>query len=86
METFVLVAWFWLMGPSDWDVANMRVPGLSEAECKVRAKEFAAARPRIGGAYCAIEGRPEPVWTRPPDNNPPGPCAACGATPGRKPA
>ena len=86
METFTLVAWFVLCEPRGGDFADMRVPGLMEAECKMRAKEFAAPRPRIGGAYFVIEGWPEPVWTRPPDNNPPGPCANCGAIPGRKPA
>jgi hypothetical protein len=38
----------------------MRVPGLSWAECRMRAREFAAPQPRIGGAYCAAD-RPEPT-------------------------
>jgi hypothetical protein len=69
METFVLIAWFALWGPHGGDVVDMRVPGLSWAECKARAREFAQPRPLIGGAYCAAD-RPEPaaytlhVWIR----------------------
>jgi len=72
METFVLIAWFALWwGPDRGDVVDMpRVPGLSWAECRMRAREFDRShRPLIGSAYCAAD-RPEPttftlwVWIR----------------------
>jgi hypothetical protein len=53
-------AWFVIWGLHRGNFADMRVPDLTEAECKIRAKEFAA--PRLGAGYCVIEGRPEPVW------------------------
>ena len=60
METFVLIAWFVIMGPHGGDPANMRVPVLTEAECKMRAKEIAApgAAGRAGLAR-GVDGRPE---------------------------
>jgi hypothetical protein len=84
METFVLVVRLWLIGePWSWDYREARTPGLGWDECVAAAK---LVQPPMGRAYCFLEGAPAPTWTRPPDANPPGPCASCGATPGRKPA
>jgi hypothetical protein len=35
METFTLIVWFVIMGPHSGDFADLRVPGLTEAECKM---------------------------------------------------
>lgn len=86
METFTvtLVVWLSFANPDFGDgFHEARTPGLTEEVCKAAAK--LVQRPQ-GSAHCVVEGRPEPVWTRPPDLNPPGPCAACGVTPGRRPA
>ena len=56
METFALVAMFWLMGAHGGDFVDMRVPSPTETACKARAREF--QRP-YGSARCEIEGRPE---------------------------
>jgi hypothetical protein len=84
METFTLVVYLGLVGePWSWDYREARTPGLSEGSCKAAAR---LVQPPQGRAWCFIEGRPEPVWSRPPSVEPPGPCAACGEIPGRKPA
>jgi hypothetical protein len=86
METFTLVVYLWLLDVpwSEWrDYHEARTPGLGLEECKAAAK---LVRPPQGRAHCLLEGAPEPRWTRPPDANPPGPCAACVEIKGPKPA
>ena len=84
METFTLVVYLRLVGePWSWDYRQARTPGLGRDECVAAAK---LVQPPQGRAYCFLEGAPAPRWTRPPSAEPPGPCAACGVAPGRRPA
>ena len=85
METFTLVVLLWAASgePWSWDYGETRTPGLGLDECKVAAKLVV---PPQGRAWCFVEGRPAPVWSRPPGVKPLGPCATCGETLGRKPA
>jgi hypothetical protein len=84
METFVLVVRLWLVGePWSWDYREARTPGLGLEEMQSRGATGAATD---GADHCFLEGAPAPAWTRPPDANPPGACAACGVIPGRRPA
>ena len=87
METFTLVVYLWLLDVpwSQWrDYREARTPGLGLEECKAAAR---LVQPPQGRAYCVVEGRPEPVWTKRPPGIERAPiCANCGAIPGRRPA
>jgi hypothetical protein len=82
METFVLIALVWT--GAGIGVREVRTPDLPELQCKLMKLQHDSARlgPR---AWCAIQGRPEPVWS-PSPYTPTRECAACGEIPGRKPA
>lgn len=83
METFTLVVWLWLVPGERFDseFRKASTPGLSLEECKAAAK---LVLPPQGRADCFLEGRPEPVWSRP--RKPTIECAACGAIPGYNPS
>jgi hypothetical protein len=86
METFVvtLVVWLSFANPDFGDgFREARMPGLTEEACKAAAK--LVQRPQ-GSAWCVVEGRPEPVWTKRSPGIERAPiCANCGAIPGRRP-
>jgi hypothetical protein len=73
MEIFVFVAFNWTGQAGTW-FTEVRTPDLPELQCKLMKMQIDHAG---GRAWCEIQGRREPVWTRPPRIDPAPVCAAC---------
>ena len=63
METFVLIAFIWVGGGTGFQ--KVRTPDLLELQCRLMAMQIDRVRPGHR-AWCEIQGRPEPVWSKSP--------------------